>query len=374
MSRLTSLGRPIWVGDDVIVNTDPVFTTLQLIDAETEKFAVVGCIWHPTIETGTINIRKIHFRCGAVTFNVASVLTVSLQNISATAGPPYQPDGTPDQTVSMTTLSANAWNTTGALSADRAVNLNSDSFDDANSRWVCVVWEFGTFTAADSVVFSCLRPAGSSNPGRSHMGAGCLLNTGSWTHTGADAPNIVFECDDGSFAFLLGGHVVSSIPSAVAVGSAAAVRRAGMKFKFPVEVKISRLGMYCQIPNGCDGRFVLYDTDGTTELVSVNVDNDAVSSAASYAEIAFQPVTLIANAFYRYAFVGGTSTTTSVRPIAVNAVGHMDCYALGQNAYYTSHDGSVWSDVTTQRLGFKIGLHAIHDGIGQAKLGGHRRR
>lgn len=376
MSNLLSLGCPLLVEDSMVNNTDPTaFGTGNVIDAASEKFAVVGCVWHPTIKTGTINIRKIHFRLGAVTFNAASVLQVSLQNISDSAGPPYQPDGVADQTATMTSLTANAWNTTGNLSADRAVDLSADSFTDANSRWLSVVFEYTTFTAADSIVINTWRSNGSSGTGRHQLGGGCLLNTGSWAlNSSSDQPIIAFECSDGSYAFMLGGHAISSIPSAVAVGSAAAVRRAGMKFKFPVSMKISRLALFVQPPNGCDGRLVLYDSDGSTELVSVSVDNDAVANNNAYAEISFIPITIAANTFYRFVWVGDTSTTVNFRPLAFNAVGFLDCYPLGQNAHFTTYDGSSWSDVTTQRCPFRIGIESLHDGYGQTQMGRHRRR
>lgn len=379
MSNLSSLGTPIWLSDNLYEALGaPAFASGMLIDAVAEKVAMYGCVWHPTVKTGTINIRKIHFRAGAVTLGVSSVVRVSLQNVSATAGPPYQPDGSQDETVDMTTITANAWNTTAALSADRAVDLSADSLGDTNSRWLCIVFEYQTFTAADSVVISAFRPRGSANAGNNQVGSACLLNTGSWAITAnPDAPNVVLECDDGTFAFLLGGHAIATIPSAISVSSNGAIRRAGMKFKLPVQVKISRLGLGISgIPDGSDGRLVLYDTDGTTELVSVDIDNDAVIAVNNpgMAEVAFSPVTLLANTFYRCAFVGGTTTAATIHAFTVNAVGHMACYPLGANAMYTQHDGTVWADTTTQRCSFKLGLESVHDGVSQGMTGGRRRR
>src|SRR5207253_746752 len=103
----------------------PAYGTDALIDAAGEKVAFIGNLWHPTVKTGTINIRKVHFRCGAVTLNAASELRVSLQTVSSTVGPPYQPDGVQDEfydfKTATTAITANAWNSTGNLSADRVV-------------------------------------------------------------------------------------------------------------------------------------------------------------------------------------------------------------------------------------------------------------
>lgn len=366
---LTNLGGYIPLMQDIIRRdtSQPAMVSTAIMDASTEKVTFLGCVWHPTVHTGTINIRKIHFRCGAVTFNAASVLQVSLQNISATAGPPYQPDGGADQTVTMTTLSANALNSTGNLSADRAVDLSADSLGDANSRWLAVVFEYTTFTAADSVVIS-----GNGNTALGNgrlIGGATLLNTGSWA-TLSSGPVVILECDDGTFAFLEGG--VSTITfSAQAINTGSAIRKAGCKFKFPVEVKINKLGMLISGPNGADGKLVLYDTDGTTELVAVDVDNDAVFAASdsTFAMIAFQPVTLLANTFYEFVFVPTSATSTSVYYGDVSAVGHMDGMMLGQNLHWVQMDsGNVRTPNTLRRPWVAFGICAVHDGGGGSNM------
>lgn len=341
----------------------PGFLSSVLLDASTEKGAFVGRVWHPTVKTGTIKIRKVHFRCGAVTLNAASVFRVSLQNISATAGAPYQPDGTQDQTADLSALTANGWNTTGNLSADRTVDLDVDSFGDTDSPWLCVVFEFQTFTAADSVVVSAFARNGAAVYG---MGGAALLNTGSWATVSAGIGNLVLECDDGSFAFIDECTPWAAVGSA-SVSSTGAIRRAGLKFKFPTQRKIDRFGLWLSIANGSDGRFVLYDSDGTTELVSVDMDNDAIALQGSpFGHIVrFAPVTLAANTFYRLAYVGGSSTNVTVYYGEVNADGHMNGLLMGQNAHWTQADsGGTWTDTTTRRPYFGISTCAVHDGSG----------
>lgn len=342
-------------------NAAQVFNALGIIDASTEKVAFVGCVWHPTVKTGTINIRKVHFRCGAVTLNGASAFRTSLQNVSLTAGPPYQPDGTQDQTADLSALNANAWNTTGNLSADRAVDLGADSPGDANSRWLAVVFEYQTFNSGDSVVINGLTGAGA---GRRNIGNSMLLNTGSWSILTA-VSIVAFECDDGSFAFLRGCTPISAISSA-SVSSSAAIRRAGAKFRFPTERKISGFALNVNIPNNCDGRLVIYDSDGTTELASVDIDNDAVASAndGSFAEFDVGPITFAANTWYRLVFVGGTTTAGTVPYVEVNAAALMDGLMMGQDLHWTQHDGSNWADTTTRRPLAGFAFSAFHDGSG----------
>lgn len=367
---MTMLGGDGLMLDDKLAQNSVAlsFAAGAVMDASTEKVAIAGCIWHPTIKTGTINIRKIHFRIGALTFNVASTIRCSLQSLSATAGPPYQPDGTQDQTydfASGTGLTANAWNTTGNLSADRAVDLAAVNLGDANSRWLAVVFEYVAFTAADSFILSGL--AASSGVGSPEMLlGGCnLLFTAAWALANVQAGIIAFECDDGSFAFMEGARPISALATAT-VGNAAAIRASGLKFRFPVEVVIDAVGLAMTIPNGADGTLTLYDSDGTTVLASVAVDNDAVFSTASRIGLArIAPITLAANTFYRLVFVSTTATTMTMAYVNTNSAALMDGFAGGQNFHWTQRDsGGVWTDTTTQRPVLLMRVSSVHDGSG----------
>lgn len=375
MSALTNFnGDGPWVYDLVIQSNQSVsYSNALLMDATAEKLGFVGCIWHPTIKTGTINIRKVHFRVGTpITFSALSTVRVSLQNISTTAGPPYQPDGSRDQTYDFvgSGLTANTWTATGNLSADRAVDLSAVSPGDANSRWLAVVFEFATFTALDSVIVSTLNMQ--ATPLHSHLGGQPILNTGSWALVNA-ANCVAFECDDGSYAYMEGAIPFSALSSA-SVASNGAIRAAGLKFRFPMGIKLEAMALGIVTPNGCDGSLVLYDTDGTTALVTVNIDNDAVASASlmRHALARFQPTTHNANDYYRMVFVASTTTAATVYYGTVNAVGIMDAFAGGQDFHWTQRDSSnVWTDTTTQRPYFLMKLSAAHDGASSGGMVRH---
>jgi len=369
MSTLTKLtGEGAWVYDYVTgSNSAPSFSSGLALDASAEKCAFLGCIWHPTVKTGTINIRKVHFRCGALTFNILSTIRVSLQNVSATAGPPYQPDGTQDETYDFalgTGLTANAWNTTGNLSADRAVDLSAYSIGSTNSRWLAVVFEYSTFTAADSFIASGVTK--NTTTINTIVGGNALLNVASWAAVGNVVPCVAFECDDGSYAFMNQALPFSAISSA-SVSSTGAIRAAGVKFKFPVELTTEAAAIMIEI-SGADGSIVLYDTDGTTALVTHTIDNDAVfSSSPRHAVIMYQPITHAADSYYRLVFVGGTSTAATLHYASVNAVGFMDGLTMGQNAHWTERDsGGTWTDTTTRRPFFGLMINSVHDGVGGA--------
>ena len=372
MSALTNLPGFIAMQRDMILSTDsnvPAFTTAQLIDASAEKAAFLGEVWHPTVKTGTINIRKVHFRCGAIAVTwLTSVVRCSLQNVSLTAGPPYQPDGTQDQTFDFNNgaqLTANAWNTTGNLSADRAVDLSADSIGDANSRWLAVVLEYATFTVLDSLILNGVNAAPGGIAMGTHLGAAPLLQTAAWAAQANGYGNVVLECDDGTFAFLNNCTAFSALGTA-SVASNGAIRRAGVIFQVPMQLKVSKMSLFGLIPNACDGTLTLYDSDGTSVLASVDVDNDPVraSGTPGYMDAEFPPVTLTAATDYRFVFVATTTTAATIYYGDVNAVGHMDGLLLGQNARWTQHDGTNWAETTTRRPHFGIGISAVHDGAG----------
>lgn len=358
MTLTAEVGLPQAAYDSIRLDgTSPALTTNGLMDASGEKVAIIGSVWHPTVKSGTINIRKVHFLVGAKTLNGASAFQISLQTVSATAGPPYQPDGTPDQTASLSSLTANAYNSSGNLSADRAVDLSAVNIGDTNSRWLAVVFEYTTFTAADSVIINGNNTARTA----SLLGGQMLLNTGSWAVLAGTGGIVVLECDDGTFAFLKGCAPWLSFSSA-SIASNGAIRRAGNKFRFPTERKLSSIALAIACQNGADGRLVLYDSDGTTELASVDVDNDAVYAASAYglAEAPIPDITLAANTYYRLVFVAGTTTSTTIYCGNVNAAGHMDGIVFGQECHWTEHDGSAWTETTTRRAFCGLGFSAFN--------------
>ena len=357
--------------------SNPVVSSSAVIDASGEQVAFIGSVWHPTVKTGTINIRKVHWWAGAISsFNALSDFRVSVQGVSATAGPPVRPDGTIKGAGNAgyysygagVSPSASAWNTTGAFGADVPVNLANDSLGDADSRWIAVVFDYAAFTSTTSVVISANTVLTSGSTAVDFGNSAALLYTASWSAIANVQPIVVLECDDGTFAFLAGSVPFSAYSSA-SVSSTAAIRRAGLKFKVPTERKIDCFSLQMLVPNGCDGRLVLYDSDGTTELRSVDIDNDAVTSASNVRlqTAVFEPVTLAANTYYRFVFVGGTATAATVYYTSVNAAGHMDGLPGGQDMHWTEADGTpTWTDTTTRRPNFAIGFSAFHDGAGGA--------
>lgn len=356
---------------DLIVQgvVSPAFGSSTLTTS-TGRVAIIGQVWHPTVKTGTINIRKVHFRLGAVTFNALSTFRVSLQNVSLTAGPPYQPDGTQDQTYDYvgTGLTANAWNATGNLSADRAVDLSAISPGDANSSFLAVVLEYQAFTAADSIAVIGLN-MGTGTIDTGTGGNFMVYNGATWGFVSNNVGIIALECDDGTYAFIENTAPITNL-STVSVASNGAIRAAGLRFRVPVELTIDAIGLGFSSPNGADGSIVLYDSDGTTVLRTSSIDNDSVSGTAfSHKVVRIPPVTLAANTYYRLVFESTTTTATTVNYADFNVAGLLDSMAGGQDFHWTQRDSAgVWTETTTRRPFPKIRLGSVHDGSGGGGL------
>ena len=348
-------------------NGATTFATGLTIDASADRCAMTGAVRHATTKTGTINIRKVHFRLGALTLNVLSGLRVQLGTIGS-AAVPYQP-GTMTETVTVAVgaLTGSAWNSV-TLGADRPVNLANDSLGDADSRWISIMWDFDPFTALDSVIVNTIAGSIPSNPGRTRgSGTGLLdASAGTFSIVSATVNNVVLECDDGTFAFLTPSLPLSAIGT-TAVSTDSTARAAGLIFQFPVETVIDRIGLKLTVANGATGALVVYDSDGTTVLRSVDVDDDAVASNTGIsifsAEIA--PLTCAATTNYRLVYLPSTTTDVTLHTVSVNSANMFGGMAGGAAFHYTERDsGGTWAQTTTTRPVFYMGLGSYHDGTG----------
>ncbi len=310
--------------------------TSSTIDATGEKFAMCGGVWTPT--SGTKSIHKVGFLFGgAITKAGGSVVTLSLQNVDTTVGPPIQPDGTQDQTATISNASmvVNTFLLSPALSADRSVTFGEN---------VCVVMEFDGAgrLGSDSITFGSI----SRNSGSPSTYPNTVLNTGSWA-TVNRVPIVVFEFSDGSYGTLDGAYVFSLFNSTVAYNSGSATDEYALKFTVPVNGTITGVGVGVTTAASADFDIVLYS--GTTSLASVSIDYntwDALVSSVGYVPF---PATSLTT---------GTTYYISVKPTTANNV-TIGGYTVGNNAYLGGLpqgngfvrsgrvDAGSWSDTTT---------------------------
>jgi hypothetical protein len=339
-------------------------TTSSVIDATGEKIAWIGRVWNK--DRASKSIRKVGFRFGTVTKAGGSGLTVSLQNVDTANGPPFQPDGTQDQTVAIANgdagFASNSWYQTGALSADRSV-----SFGELIA--VVVEYDGSGRLGADAVNFT--NPAASISPALQ----GVSLLTASWAAV-AVLPSIILEFSDGTF-----GTVESALPtstglSTVNVNSGSTPDEYAIEFQVPAAMKVDGGWFNATAAAGADFDITLYDAGGSS-LASVSVDANTVrSTSVSTTIVTFAEVTLAKNTTYRLAIKPTTANNITVVQFDVASADHKQALPGGTSWNYTTRtDAGAWAAATTTRsLIGGLRISAIDDGTGSGSGGGSRAR
>jgi len=336
----------------------PAFDAAGLIDATGEKFAITGrVVWS---DRGSHNIHTIGWRAGAITSVGGSGITISLQDASLTAGPPGQPDGTQDQTVSvlLSALSASAWNL-NTLGADRTV---------AHGALLSVVWEYDVNgrLGADSLVITNLATQ-LVNSFTGHVPA---LYTTSWNSTAAIAV-LVLVAADGTIGTLAGAVPWSAI-NTHAFNSGSAADELANQFQYPAPVTVEGVSALMTTASAADFSVILYS--GTTALATVAQDNNAFALRAS-GNVAWKyfpfatPQALAKDTLYRIAFRPDTANNITLYSADVNAAGYLDLIA-GQNFHYWDRvNAGAWANETTTRwLLIRLHLSQTDDGAGGGGL------
>lgn len=327
--------QKIWVPEPPPFSPQSAFTS-SVIDATGEKFAWIGRVWNP--DRTTKSIRKVGFRFGTVTKSGGSGLTVSLQNVDTANGPPYQPDGTQDQTVAIANgdagFASNTWYQTAALSADRSV---------AFGELIAVVIEYDGSGRLGSDTVSLNNIA--TSPVQQTLG-GSLL-TASWAAV-AIAPNVILEFSDGTFGTLEGGYPASAI-TATAFNSGSTPDERALEFTFPVAVKADGAWINVSVAGGTsDFDVVIYE--GTTAHRTVSIDANTVRVASGgIVFVTFAEITFSKDVTYKLALKPTTANNVSAYYIDVANADHKQAF-IGESWNYTERtDGGAWSATTLTR-------------------------
>lgn len=347
-----------------MLNQSPSFNSM-LIDATGEKAAFVGPVWFAD-RTSTKAIRKVGFSFGTVTKAGGSGLTVSLQNASASSGPPFQPDETQDQTVAIANgdagFTSNAWYQTGNLSADRTVNFG---------EFVAVVIEYDGSGRLSSDAVN-IRGIGSSASGPFHFANTVLKTGGSWAAQ-IIIPNVILEFSDGSFGTLGGAFPLSACTFQSYAANTAGTDEYALAFRFPGPVTLEGCGGIWFHDSGSDAEVILYS--GTTAERTVVVDSTQGTAAAGSgraAQILFSSsYALSANTTYYLALRPTTNNNVNLFYHDVSAAGHFASHIGGTDWTIIGrlNQGS-WGAATTTRRPFMWPILAgIADDAGGAAGG-----
>ena len=363
MTLQTIPGKGFWLPNKPHISRSPTFSS-SAIDLTGEKVAWVGRVFNK--DRATKSIRKVHFLFGTVTKAGGSAMTVSLQDVSLSAGPPYRPDEVQDQTVAIANADAgfvsNVWYSTGNLSADRSV---------AHGELLSVVLEYDGSgrLGADVVNVQNLNDPDSLEFGTS----GVVLKTGGTWGLVTVTPNILLEFSDGTFGTLDYAFPCSAVSNLSYKQDTGTADEYANELVYPFQCKTDGCWF-----NGfgsattADYDVVLYD--GTTAMTGGTVTCDAHASRSNagtgWTFIPWsQEILLVANTTYRLAFKPTqTAANITIQYFDVAAANHLQAHDLGPSCALTSRlDLGSWAaPTTTRRLFAGLSISAVDDGAGGA--------
>ena len=313
----------------------------MVIDATGEKGAACGTVYIP--DGVSRSIRKVGIGFNTVVKAGGSALTLSLQNVSTSAGPPAQPDGTPDETVSISnaSISSSSFLLTDALSADRSVS---------NGDLLCSVIEFDGSGRIGSDSFQLATFVSLIT---STLFASADLNTGSWAVINARQPVVLFEFSDGTYGMLDGASIFTSHSTTIAYNSGSSPDEYGLKFTVPTDGFVDGVTLYLTSSTSSNFDIVLYS--GTTALATVSIDGNQWGTTTGTPGFVTIPRTAVS---------AGTTYYLGIKPTTANSL-TLTGFTVANNAYLgaanatgiirsSRTDAGAWSDTTTVVPAIKV--------------------
>jgi hypothetical protein len=350
----------------------PVFTWtdapgaggLLLIDATGEKIAVGGRFWHKS--RGTRTVTRLGWRFGSVTKAGGSGLTASLQDLLKSSGTGMIPDETQDQTVAVANgdaaFASNTWYRSGTLSGGgRTLAFGEE---------VAFVLEYDGSgrLGSDSVVMSTMGAQVAHNV----LCNPVLKTGGSWARQG-QIPNLVLECDDGSFGTIMGCVPWSAFNTHAYKQDTGGADEYAAVIRCPFPCKVDAAwAMVNKAALTSDYDIVLYDGTSAITGGTISVDGNLYANAWNLVALPFsQEIELEANHDY-YLALKPTQTTSNITAYSfdVDDPGHFDCWPGGSDNIYTTRlDGGSWAASTaTRRLMAGVCVSSVADGGGGGGL------
>lgn len=333
------------------------FNASLLIDATGEKAAMIGRVWNKDRTSKAIT--KVGFRFGVIVKAGGSGLTVSLQNVDLANGPPFQPDGTQDQTVAIANgdagFASNVWMQTAALSANRTV-----SFGELLA--VVIEYDGNGRLGADSVQISTHNAVGNTHNG---LVSGGVLNTaGAWALQ-ALISNVILEFSDGTFG-TLDYSVPASALATPAFNTGTNPDERALEFSLSFPCKVDGFWLFAQVASGADLDVVLYD--GTTPMDTVSFDSNAFGQVTVgrvvWGTFASEQ-TLAPNHVYRLAVKPTTANSVTLYEFDVSSANHFQAHPGGTSfVHNTRNDAGAWGTATTTKRPFMgLRVSALEYGV-----------
>lgn len=316
--------------------------TTLVIDASTEKIALIGRFWSPDYESKTID--TVSLPLGTIVSAGGSTVRVSLQDVSTTTYP-AQPDGTQDQyrDVTLSSWSSGSWVTTGLLTDDGTDTGNKRTL--SHGELFAVVCEFQSWTSAD-----VLRVAGNAQFAPI-FGSGSSLYTGSWA-TQTVGPACLFTCSDSTLAAFYGTCPRSgSILTSYHLNSTP--DEYGVTFTAPCDMKVDGISMIPYLGgSSSDFEVILYQDTTALQTVAIDASTIGITSNQRWNHLPFaEKQTLTKDTEYIIAVRPTTTNAVSAPMIDVADSSHFDLWPGGQGHHLvTRTNQGSWSATTTRRF------------------------
>lgn len=329
MALITPIGALFWppVYDFTVSNNG------DTLNATGQKVAQIFTI----TESGTLD--KFEFDLRNFT-QCTNGLKVSFQDLDASGNP----DGVADQ-FRVVTVTGTGWITPGLIT--------SDGTDGGTKRTVTVgqvlacVIEFSSFAAGDSVGVAQRNVATDWTQTPAYK---VSFLTGSWGSKSGNSYYLALKYDSGYCPLDVQGMTpVTGAQTNTAYNSGSTPDERGMLFQVPTAMTIAGAWMYCNRSAAAD--LVLYDTDGTTVLVTSSLDSAQRSGAAlAFGAFYFPPTALTANVGYRLTLKPTSGSNVTLGHLTVNSSALLAAFTGGSTWMLTTRtDAGAWTDTNTAR-------------------------
>jgi hypothetical protein len=356
--------------------------TSGTMDLTDERFAMIGRCYIDGRPAGTKTISaagggSIAFRTGAVTFTAAgpvSTLELGIQDVSTTAGPIAQPDGTFDVSRVLdssvvgdrpVTTSWNSFAMTGG-SGSKAI---------AHSDLIAVVWNMTARNGTDSVLIATTRGSMYYGGAAGTGGMGLPVTNGfvaaAWQTTStlgaAQQPNVIITFDDGTIGWLDGSFGFSTVSQETWIDSNPDER--GLMWTQPWDCKIDALWFFGGITDASSGidLKLWQDPTGTpaapSGFTAITIDPNQIGVAANnYFHLYTLPTEVALTAGVNYAVTIRSTGSTNARlgALTLGAPGHRVQFLGDTELFKVTRDNDTGaftpeaSPVTIYSMGVRI--------------------
>lgn len=287
-----------------------------------------------------------------------------IQDVNTAVGPPGKPDGTYDVSATITgsggaVYSSSNWNTTAMTSGAKTLS---------HGEFYAFVQTMVSSASVGGLRLRGWDSAGSPSPAMTTY-AVTFSATVATALASATNPNVLFNCDDGTLAWLQGAPAVSSLTS-VSISSGGTNNEYGMRFVLPWTSTVDELGVMVGASSAADYTVVLYSdpdvTPVTITAIPVLAETHSTVSALTWQAIPLrEPVTITASTTYLLGIRADAATAVifqcmefaaAANKITVPAGGSLARGARGGGA------GAFSVDETRIPVGFNVRIHQIAAG------------